>query len=89
MGEKSFLLGHLFITGKSHNIFLIFFSIVFFSPDSLFLHISSLAALGLLFCMLAFSSFSKPGLLFIALCGLLTVGASLVAEHRLYVSRLQ
>ena len=77
--KKNFLLGHLFITGKSHNIFFIFFRLFFFwFPFLIYLF---LAALGPLFCMLAFSSFSKPGMLFVAVCGLILV-ASPVAEHR-------
>ena len=42
-----------------------------------------LAALGLLRCVWAFSSCSKRGLLFIAVCGFLIVVASLVVEHGL------
>ena len=42
-----------------------------------------LAALGLGCCMQAFSSCSERGLLFVAVCGLLIVVASLVAEHGL------
>ena len=41
-----------------------------------------LAALGLHCCAWAFSSCGEWGLLFIAVLGLLTVVASLVAEHR-------
>ena len=43
-----------------------------------------LAALGLLCCARAFSSCGEWRLLFVAVHGLLTVVASLVAEHRLY-----
>jgi len=42
-----------------------------------------LASLGLLCSRRAFSSFSKQGLLFIAMCGLLLTVASLVAQRRL------
>ena len=42
-----------------------------------------LAASGLRCCLLAFSSCGEQGLLFIAVCGLLIVVASLLAEHRL------
>ena len=42
-----------------------------------------LAALGLLCCVLAFSSCRKRGLLFVAVPGLLIAVASLVAEHGL------
>ena len=42
------------------------------------------AVLGLHCCMRAFSSFSKQGLIFVAVCGLLiVVVASLVVEHGL------
>ena len=42
-----------------------------------------LAVLGLHCCARAFSSCSERGLLFVAVRGLLTAVASLVAEHRL------
>ena len=48
-----------------------------------------LAVLGLRCCAWAFSSCSKQGLLFIAVCKLPIVVASLVAEHRLQAHRLQ
>ena len=44
--------------------------------------------MGLHFCARAFSSCGKRGPLFIAVCGPLTVAASLVAEHRLQTCRL-
>ena len=44
--------------------------------------------LGLRFCSRAFSSCGKRGPLFIAVCGPLTMAASLVAEHRLQARRL-
>ena len=47
-----------------------------------------LAVLGLCFCARAFSSWGKRGPLFIAVRGPLTIAASLVAEHRLQMSRL-
>ena len=47
-----------------------------------------LAVLGLCFCVRAFSSCGKWGPLFIAVRGLLTIAASLVAEHRLETHRL-
>ena len=40
-----------------------------------------MAALGLPCCVRAFSSCSEQGLLFVAVCGLLIVVTSLVAEH--------
>ena len=42
-----------------------------------------LAALGPCCCVQAFSSYGKQGLLFVAVCGLLILVASLVAEHGL------
>ena len=47
-----------------------------------------MAVLGLLYCARAFSSCGKWGPLFIAVHGLLTIAASLVAEHRLQTCRL-
>ena len=47
-----------------------------------------MAVLGLRFCARAFSSCDKQGPLFIAVCGPLTIAASLVAEHRLQTRRL-
>ena len=47
-----------------------------------------MAVLGLCFCARAFSSCSKWGPPFIAVCGPLTIAASLVAEHRLQTHRL-
>ena len=47
-----------------------------------------MAVLGLRFCARAFSSCGKQGPLFIAVRGLLTIAASLVAEHRLQTRRL-
>ena len=47
-----------------------------------------MAVLGLRFCVRAFSSCGKRGPLFIAVCGPLTIAASLVAEHRLQTRRL-
>ena len=47
-----------------------------------------MAVLGLRFCARAFSSCGKWEPLFIAVCGPLTIAASLVAEHRLQTRRL-
>ena len=47
-----------------------------------------MAVLGLRFCVRAFSSCGKRGPLFIAVCGPLTIAASLVAEHKLQTHRL-
>ena len=44
--------------------------------------------LSLRFCVRAFSSCGKRGPLFIAVCGPLTIAASLVAEYRLQTRRL-
>ena len=48
-----------------------------------------LAVFGLHCCTQAFSSCGEWGLLFVEVCGLLIVVASLVAEHRLQAHRLQ
>ena len=47
-----------------------------------------MAVLGPCFCARAFSSCSKRGPLFIAVCGPLIIAASPVAEHRLQTCRL-
>ena len=47
-----------------------------------------MAVLGLRFCARAFSSCGKRGPLYIAVRGLLTIAASLAAEHRLQMRRL-
>ena len=47
-----------------------------------------MVVLGLRFCARAFSRCSKRGPLLIAVCGPLTIAASLVAEHRLQTRRL-
>ena len=47
-----------------------------------------MAVLGLRFCARAFSSCGERGPLFIAVCGPLTIVASLAAEHRLQTRRL-
>ena len=49
----------------------------------LFIYLLFLAALGLRYCVQAFSSCGEQGLLFIAVRGLLIAVASLVAEHGL------
>ena len=48
-----------------------------------FFFFNFLAALGLRCCSRAFSSCSEQGLLFVVVCRLLIMVASLVAEHRL------
>ena len=69
------------------NLILSFF---FFLHFYLFIYLFNLflAVLALCFCARAFSSCSKWGPLFIAVCGPLTIAASLVAEHRLQTHRL-
>ena len=57
---------------------LYFFFLFFFKLINLFL-----ATLGLRCCTRAFSSCDEQGLLFVAVCGLLIVVASLVVEHGL------
>ena len=47
-----------------------------------------MVVLGLRFCARAFSSWGERGPLFVAVCGPLTVTASLVAEHRFQTRRL-
>ena len=47
-----------------------------------------MAVLGLRFCVRAFSSCGERGPRFIAVCGPLTIAASLVVEHRLQMRRL-
>ena len=54
----------------------------------IFIYLFILAVLGLRFCAGAFSSCGKRGPLFVAVCGPLTVVASLVAEHRLQTRRI-
>ena len=72
----SFIRSHLFIFFIFSSYFIIYLFIYF------------LAVLGLRFCARAFSSRGKRGPLFIAVCGPLTIAASLVAEHRLQSCRL-
>ena len=55
----------------------------FFFINLFILFILFLAALGLRCCTQAFYSCGERGLLFVAVHGLLTAVASLVAEHRL------
>ena len=47
-----------------------------------------MVVLGLRFCARAFSSCGERGPLFITVHGPLTIGASLIAEHRLQTRRL-
>ena len=60
---------------------------LFFFLINLFIYLF-LATLGLCCCTRAFSSCGKWGPLFIAVCGPLTIAASVVAEHRLQTRRL-
>ena len=68
----------------SHNISSLFFLNKFIYFIYLFL-----AALGLHCCTRAFSSCGERELLFVVVCGLLIVVASLVVEHQLQMHRLQ
>ena len=68
----------------TQNVSCFFFFINLFIFIYLFL-----AVLGLRCCMRAFSSCSERRLLFVAVRGLLIAVASLAAEHRLQVCRLQ
>ena len=64
------------------SLLILFFCIA--SKYDIFLNfILFLAALGLCCCAQAFSSCGERGLLFVAMCRLLIVVASLVAEHGL------
>ena len=67
--------------------FFVFFLRVLVIFKYLFIYLF-MAVLGLRFCVRAFSSCGERGPLFIAVCGPLTVAASLVAEHRLQTHRL-
>ena len=64
-----------------------FFEGVFLVCFLIFIYLL-MAVLGLRFCARAFSSCGKRGPLFIAVHGPLTIAASLVAEHRLQMSKL-
>ena len=77
MHRQLFALGWL-------DLFFFFFNILFIY---LFIYLF-LAVLGLRFCARAFSSCGERGPLFITVRGPLTIGASLVAEHRLQTCRL-
>ena len=56
---------------------------IYYVQETFFFFYIFLAVLGLCCCTWAFSSCGKRGLLFVAVCGLLTAVASLVAEHGL------
>ena len=71
------------------NIIIIYLFILKFSFFKIFLFIYFLAASCLRCCAWTFSSCGKWGRLFIAVCRLLIVVASLVAEHGLQVHGLQ
>ena len=64
--------------GKKEGLLVVFFFFLMYLFIYLFM-----AALGLLCCARAFSSCGERGLLFVVMHGLLTVVASLLAEHRL------
>ena len=63
-------------------LFIYLFLMPSFLKNNLFIYLF-LSALGLRCCAQAFSSYGERGLFFIAMCGLLTAVASLVAEHGL------
>ena len=65
----------------------IFFIFIFFRNSCSFIYLF-MTMLSLRFCARAFSSCGERGPLFIAVRGLLTIAASLVAEHRLQTRRL-
>ena len=65
-----------------------FFLILAISCIFIYLFYLFLAVLGLRLCARAFPSCGKWGPLFIAVCGPLTIAASLVAEHMLQMRRL-
>ena len=74
----------IIVVSLENGIFVCYF--IYFKIFYLFIYYYDyylLAALGLRCCAWAFSSCSEQGLLFIAVCGLLIVVASLVVEHRL------
>ena len=79
----------LFIFSMNHLLVPWFFLLSFFFFFKIYWLIDWLIAmLGLRFCARAFSSCGKREPLFIAVCGPLTIVASLVAEHRLQTRRL-
>ena len=65
---------------RKKELFVVFFLCFFFLSFKFYLF---LAELGLCCCAWVFSSCSERGLLFVAVCGLLIVMASLAAEHKL------
>ena len=67
----------------THTPTLLFCSNIYFLMYIYILINLFLAVLGLRWCARAFSSCGERGLLFFAVCGLLTAVASLVAEHGL------
>ena len=74
---------------KTSELFFFKKKIYLFVCLFVYLFIYLLAALGLPCCAQAFSSCGERGLLFLAVCGILIVVASLVVEHRLWTCRLQ
>ena len=68
-------------------VFLTFQSLLFFFFLNVCFYLF-MAVLDLRFCARAFSSCGKRGPLFIAVCGPLTIAASLVVEHKLQMRRL-
>ena len=81
--EKSPCLNSLLLTAFTPVLAPGIVVIFFFFKMYLFVFFKFLAVLGLRCCAQAFSSCGKRGLLFVAVCGLLIVVASLIAEHGL------
>ena len=74
---------HHLIVGVYSFLSVFFFNDFFFLNKFIYFIYLFLAALGLCCCVWASSSCGERGLLFVAVCRLLIVVASLVAEHRL------
>ena len=79
------MLSHSYIPTYVTTVLFFFFFFFFLIYLCIYLF---LAVLGLRFCAWAFSSCGEQGPLFITVRGPLTVGASLVAEHKLQTRRL-
>ena len=84
--EDSTFLQNIHSTYCNYILFFFFKGIPFIFIIYLFIHLF-LAVFGLRFCARAFSSCGKQGTLFIAMCGPLTIAASLVVEHKLQTRR--
>ena len=82
--ETQIFSNHISTEEKSLNIIYThcYFKMMKFNLNIIFIYLF-LVALGLCCCARASSSCSERGLLFVEVCGLLIVVASLVAEHGL------